>query len=274
MKTKLKTLLTLAVSTAFLSVQGAVIAQWTFVDDTDTTTIASDVTASAFTHTGGSFDSGGRSGGRGLFLDGSSYVDDEPIHSAFNDTGWTGDDGRYFARSFDDTSITSSTKHFAFNLELDPGAEYNLENVWFDFGIREQSGNQLSVEMSSDAAFTSPIVLGAGEDTNTANDALGYFDDGGTTSIGISNDMSGGDPTTGNKDISWNRLENNLNTPVTISGTTYFRIYVAGANGDNDPDNGNYIDNLTIEATVIPEPGTLVLMGVALAGLALFRRRR
>ena len=117
---------------------------------------------------------------------------------------------------------------------------YNLENVWFDFGIREQSGNELSVQMSSDSAFTSPIVLGAGEDTDTANNALGYFDDGGTTSIGISNAMpaSPNNANTGNKDISWNRLDNVLNTPVSISGTTYFRIYVAGANGDDDADNG------------------------------------
>jgi hypothetical protein len=254
-----------------------VIAQWVFASDTNASTTASDVSASAMTHTGGSFDNGGRSGGGGINLDGSSYTGSEPIHDAVNDSGWTGNDGRYFARSFDDTSITSSTKHFAFDITLDPGVTYNLENVWFDFGIREQSGNQLSVQMSSDAAFTSPIVLGAGEDTDTANDALGYFDDGGTTSIGISNALPAtpNAANTGNKNISWNRLDNDLNTPVTISGTTYFRIYVAGANGDNDPDNGNYIDNLTIEGSVVPEPSTYAaLFGLMAFGFVTWRRRR
>ena len=270
------TLFTAGLVTGCVSLSAApfTLAQWTFVDDTDATTTAADVSASAMTNAGGSFDNDGRSGGGGINLDGSSYTGSEPIHDAVNSSGWTGDDGRYFARSFDDASITSSTKHFAFDITLDPGVQYNLENVWFDFGIRQQSGNELSVQMSSDAAFTSPIVLGAGEDTNTANDALGYFDDGGTTSIGISNDMSGTSPGTGNKNISWNRLDNNQNTPVIISDTTYFRIYVAGANGDNDPDNGNYIDNLTVQGSVIPEPGTLALLGMAIGFLFYFRRRR
>ena len=136
-----------------LAAQSDVLAQWEFGSGTGVTTTASDVSASDLTHAGGSFDNGGRSGGGGLFLDGSSYVDDEPIHSGVNSSGWDGPAGRYFARPFDDASITSDTKHFAFDITLDAGVTYDLDKVWFDFGIREHSGNELSVQMSPNSDF-------------------------------------------------------------------------------------------------------------------------
>lgn len=80
------------------------------------------------THTGGSFDSGDRSGNAGINLDGNSYVNGEPNHD-LSTSQYSGDDGRYFARAFDDASITASTKHFAFDITLDSGVQYNLDKV-------------------------------------------------------------------------------------------------------------------------------------------------
>lgn len=279
MKNKSHSSLTLCVAALLASAACAqaqvTLAQWEFVSNANVTTTHTDVTsASALSVAGHSFQNSGYSSNQGINLDGSTYGG-SPIHNAGNNS-WGGDNGRFFARPFDDTSINSNTAHFAFEITLASGKSYDLNNVWFDFGIREVSGNQISVQMSDNASFSNPIVLGAGEDTNTANNALGYFDDNGTTSIGLSNEQTNpnSNPTTGNKNYSWNRLDNTLNTPQTISGTTYFRIYVAGGQRNNDPADGNYIDNLTV--TAVPEPSTYaaVLGLLALAGVAYRRRRR
>ena len=50
--------------------------------------------------------------------------------------------------------------------------------------------------------------------------------------------------------------------------TAVFRIYLASG------DSGTFFHLNDVEVSVIPEPGTLVLMGVALGSLLLFRRRR
>jgi hypothetical protein len=120
--------------------------------------------------------------------------------------------------------------------------------------------------MSDNAGFTSPVILGEGESTGLVSTTLGYVDDNGTTSLGINQP-------TNIQNFSWNRLENTTNTPVAISGTTYFRIYVAGGVQSDESYQGNYIDNVTVEASVIPEPGTLALVGLALGSLLIFRRR-
>lgn len=260
--------LTLALGALFicgsLAQAQVTLAQWDFSSDANVTSTHTDVSsASAVSVAGGTFDNSGRSSGPGINLDGSSYTSNEPLHDA---NSWMGDSGRYFARGFEDASITSSTKHFAFDITLAPGVEYDLEKVWFDFGIRFDAGDQISVQMSDNSSFTSAIVLGEGESTGLEATTLGYIDDNGTTSLGITQP--------GNIQwFSWNRLENTLNTPVTISDTTYFRIYVAGGLETNALHEGNYIDNLTI--TAVPEPSTYAaLFGLLALGLVVWRRRR
>ncbi|MFP4158027.1 MAG: PEP-CTERM sorting domain-containing protein [Opitutales bacterium] len=249
-----------------LAAQGQIVlAQWDFSSDLDATTTAADVSASAFSTVGGNFDNSGQSSGPGVNLDGSSYVNGEPIH---NTKSWTGDGGRYFARPFDDSSISSGGKHVAFDITLDQGSQYYLENLWFDFGIRFDAGDQISVQMSDNSDFTNPIVLGAGEATGLEADSLGYQDDNGTTSLGINQPDN-------IQNFSWTRLENTLDTPVTLSGSTYFRIYIAGGEAENEFEESSYLDNVTIEGTVVPEPSAYAaLFGLMAFGFVACRRRR
>lgn len=262
--TNIKQILTAFLATAFLGVQADIIlAQWDFntTDQANASFVASDVTASAFSHAGGTFSAGGHSTASGINLDGSSYVDGEPIHNSNN--AWTGDSGRYFARAFEDVSITPDTKHFAFSITLNPGVQYQLTNVWFDFGLRSNGGDVISVQMSPNADFSDPIVLGAGQATGLEATSLGYQDDEGTVSLGINQPSN-------QQWSSWTRLENTLNTPVPISGTTYFRIYSANGTNSSNARDGVMVDNVTI--TAIPEPGTLTLLIVG--GLFVYIRRR
>lgn len=59
-----------------------------------------------------------------------------------------------------------------------------------------------------------------------------------------------------------------VNLGTDASDTMFVRLSFTNANGQP------IIDNLALEATVVPEPGTLLLLGSGLAGLVGFGRRR
>lgn len=58
------------------------------------------------------------------------------------------------------------------------------------------------------------------------------------------------------------------------NGTEYELTFQVAKDGSLGGSNARYLNGLVMETTVIPEPGTLVLLGIAFGTLMVFHRRR
>ena len=68
-------------------------------------------------------------------------------------------------------------------------------------------------------------------------------------------------------DSNWHTNICNTSVPSGLTGTNYFRIYGFGTNGAFN------VDNVTMNGTVIPEPGSMALIGIGMLGLIILRRK-
>jgi hypothetical protein len=70
-------------------------------------------------------------------------------------------------------------------------------------------------------------------------------------------------------DSSWQSHTANSSLPTGVTGQIEFRLYGYGASGS-----GSFgLDTVVVNGTVIPEPGTMALMGIGLLGLTYLRRK-
>lgn len=266
MKTHLKTQLVLTLAAVFTAAQADILAQWTFASNLNATTTASDVTASALGDSGTLSTAVARSGGNGIEVDGSNYTDGNALNN-INGSDSGGAVGRAFARFFTDLD----NDYFSFNITLDPETNYQLDNVQFDAGFRADGPNRMRVQYSLASDFSNPVTIGEGAGwLDNPTTGLDYGPD--ADSEGVVGLPSLGVVKPTGSSFSWNRFDN-AGGSAPISDTVYFRVQATGSL-ETDADATFYLDNITVEGSVIPEPGTLVLLGVALAGLVLFRRRR
>lgn len=138
----------------------------------------------------------------------------------------------------------SNASAFEFSITLTNSAQW-LRITDFDFGTRSTgTGPQaFSLQASYFSNFNSPITIFNG---SLANNSNWVFTNG---SFG----------------------ETNLNA----GNQVFFRLY--GFNGAGSPASGTAnwrIDDITLTASVIPEPSTYALIGLALLGVFFFARRR
>jgi len=68
---------------------------------------------------------------------------------------------------------------------------------------------------------------------------------------------------------SWQAHTADSNLPTGMTGQITFRLYGYGASASG----GFGLDTVVVNGTVIPEPGTMALMGIGLLGLGILRRK-
>ena len=238
-----------------------ILAQWTFADNVDPTTVASGATASAFANSA-ALEAGPYSSGPGPALDGSSYVGGQPFLSGSAQDLPNSEDGRTFARRF--TDLDTTYHHFSITAA---DSSFTLGSIGFDVGWRLNGGNEMRVQYSFSSDFSDPITVAhmAGYTASADVDGLGVGPvdpDTGLPTIGV-------DTISGSGDFSWNRYVFNIGDTLVQGDTVYFRI---GGAGHVTGNSNIHMDNVTV---AIPEPRTYAaFFGLLALGLAVWTRRR
>ncbi len=250
------------------------VAQWDFSSDLDVTHLGTNVSSGSGLTWTIDPDNSGHSGNAAPYTDGRDYVNNG--NKPLSDNNPTPDSsGRAYARYFRDIE----TDAYEFSLTIEDGYQLNLQDVAFDIGFRQAGADEISVVYATTSDFTDQVIIGgggagmgnretdadAGFRTDEADTAMGYADDGNFNVL-----------RPGKGDFSWNRYVNGDLEGTEGQGLTdtlYFRIYIGGAEGESLGDNNIYLDNLTVRGdVVVPEPATMVMLG--LGGLAALLRRR
>ncbi len=126
-----------------------------------------------------------------------------------------------------------ATDYFEFNAIADPGFSFNVSNVVFNIR-RSSSGPTNMILRSSVDGFTADL----------------------NTFIAVANTT--------------------YNSPISLLGqaSVTFRLYGYGATGAAGSMNlGGVGDDLVVQGTIVPEPGTLAFLSIGLMGLYGVRRR-
>ena len=172
---------------------------------------------------------------------------------------WTGALGqasggvlRYTARGFD--SAANPNRYVEFSVTTDPGYTFTPDTLLLDFGRTDDGHNQarfLEVRYSLDSFDT---YVDVGEIRTDGNS-----DSGNRYGRGIL-DLAA---------LEHSALDN-------LSGTLTFRFYSRVGTSSDTIQRNFGIDNLTLTGSVIPEPGSVLLIGfggLILTGLRRWRRR-
>lgn len=246
------------------------VVQWTLAANMSATTIGANVASASdveFTFTP---NNQGISGNHRPSRDDGTYGDPASPLQNVDFRNVVGEAGYLFSRDWNETDIATATKALEFSISIEDGYWLNLESVVAYFGIRSSGPNAFRVVYSLDNTFANEVFIGGGQGfISDAGDAgMGYGDDGSLNMI----------KGTGNFGTSWNRFVHDdlVGTEgQNLTGDVFFRIYAAGSGGGNDPANSLLFGNLTVigDVSLIPEPGTLALVGIALGSLLIFRRR-
>jgi len=224
----------------------AVVAQWDFASDLSASTVGSGLdSASAVGGVNSGLTPVSRSGGSGIEADGSGL----PIDNADP----AGPDGRAFGRAWLSDGNGDYQHYFDWSVSVTAGQQLDLDNVTVDLGARSNGPDEYKLEYSTTSDFSSGVVL--------------------ITPSAAESPFVGGDaPDDANFD--WQRVTHNTNLGgnEALTGDVYFRLWLRGGSTADNGDSNFYLDNLTLNGAVIPEPGSLALMG--LGGLLILGRRR
>ena len=225
----------LMAGTAFAS-SGEIVSQFTFTGDSYASSDTSSATTTDLVV------------GADLAADGSTRIEDGTTNLFnINDTR-AGNPGEYFLFRYqpltDDTWFDGTVDALEFTVT--PGAGTSLDLTSFTMDLANWSG-------------------GSGVQARVYTTAVDGTIDDGTADRVATFTVPGGQGAWPGSPFSVD-----LTALADVTTTTTFRIEVGGVGNDGRHTNG--IDNITLNATVIPEPGSLALLG--LGGLLIARRRR
>jgi hypothetical protein len=229
----------------------SIIAQWNFNSNLDPTTEAANITAQTL---GGLTDGNitpniQHSSGEGTPVDGSGLPVDDGVGG--------GPDGRAYGRVFETDGSGNFQHYFDFGLTVDSGSVTfgSGSYVEFDSGHRHVGATTYAVSYSTNAFSSETFIAG-----------------GPAVVDGLSTVVGAGSPPTGGF-FDWKRVNHGFTAGTLNAGDTIeFRFYLGESSGSNS-DATHYMDNVTLNA-VIPEPGTLALVGIAIGSLLVFYRRK
>ncbi len=165
------------------------------------------------------------------------------------DTSWgrsTGQNDLYIRGNVTDT-VASATDYAFFTLAITPGITYDFTTLTFKHSVQIASGGT--------APFNSTVIV--------RSSLNGYATDLGVFQMG--SEIAGGPYTAAiNPSVDLSAFTN-------VSGTVEFRFYIQD-DGDHT-NNVTRIDDIQLNANVIPEPASGVML-LGAGALAAFRRRR
>lgn len=140
---------------------------------------------------------------------------------------------------------TSTDNYFFFTLEADPGFALDLTSLKYDFWVSSGSGVATAATVEAFVSVDGGAFVSFGSTSSSDTGAAGDVAAVGTANLDLSS--------------------------ITGAESVEVRLGVGYSSGNSDSASG-FLQGVQLEGDVVPEPGSLALLG--LGGLCVLRRRR